>query len=91
MPLAEPISAVPPRERTVVEGKIVEHPIWKLSNRQARPKRASPRGLGVFTNSALNIRLLFRTTQGGRRQAWARTVAKACWRTHLTVSAGACP
>jgi hypothetical protein len=29
----------PPRERTVVEGNIVEHPIWKLSNRQARPKR----------------------------------------------------
>jgi hypothetical protein len=39
MPLAEPISTVPPRERTVVEGNIVEHPIWKLSNRQARPKR----------------------------------------------------
>jgi len=39
MPLAEPISAVPPRERTVVEGNIVEHPIWNLSNRQARPKR----------------------------------------------------
>jgi hypothetical protein len=29
----------PPRERTVVEGNIVEHPIWKLSIRQARPKR----------------------------------------------------
>jgi hypothetical protein len=29
----------PPRERTVVEGDIVEHPVWKLSNRQARTKR----------------------------------------------------
>jgi hypothetical protein len=39
MSLAEPIPVMPPRERTVVEGNIVEHPIWKLSNRQARPKR----------------------------------------------------
>jgi hypothetical protein len=31
--------AAPPRERTVVEGNLVEHPIWKLTNRQARPKR----------------------------------------------------
>ena len=30
---------VPPRERTVVEGNIVEHPIWKLTNRQAKPMR----------------------------------------------------
>lgn len=31
--------AAPPRERTVIEGNLVEHPIWKLTNRQARPKR----------------------------------------------------
>jgi hypothetical protein len=35
----EETANAPPRERTVVEGNIVEHPIWKLSNRQARPKR----------------------------------------------------
>jgi len=29
----------PPRERTVVEGNVVEHPIWKLSNRYAKPMR----------------------------------------------------
>ena len=41
VPAAEVLaqSAAPPRERTVVEGNLVEHPIWKLTNRQARPKR----------------------------------------------------
>src|SRR6266536_1975789 len=35
----EEITKAPPRERTVIEGNIVEHPIWKLSNPQDRPKR----------------------------------------------------
>jgi YgiT-type zinc finger domain-containing protein len=35
------MAATPPRERTVVEGNLVEHPIWKLNNRQARPKRVA--------------------------------------------------
>ena len=39
MSIIATVPSVPPRERTVVEGNIVEHPIWKLSNRQARPKR----------------------------------------------------
>jgi hypothetical protein len=38
-PQEPPLPKAPPHERTVVEGNIVEHPIWKLSNRQARPKR----------------------------------------------------
>lgn len=33
------LPGIPPRERTVVEGNIVEHPIWKLTNRQAKPMR----------------------------------------------------
>jgi hypothetical protein len=41
-PMAEQqelLPGIPPRERTVVEGNIVEHPIWKLTNRQAKPLR----------------------------------------------------
>jgi hypothetical protein len=33
------LACIPPRERTVVEGNIVEHPIWRLTNRQAKPLR----------------------------------------------------
>ena len=35
----EEITKAPPRERTVIEGNIVEHPIWRVSNPQDRPKR----------------------------------------------------
>jgi hypothetical protein len=33
------LPCIPPVERTVVEGNIVEHPCWKLTNRQAKPLR----------------------------------------------------